>query len=123
LANSPPFREQSGKFHNVDYLDSGVTRRRHIISTAVEHIGREVNRWEKQFFLGLDLEAQTEYGIAPEDSEWVLNTLRGACEHLGQRAVARAVRMSLREASALVQGKRKPTPSMLAKLCRARPHY
>ncbi len=37
----------------------------------------------------------TEYGIAPEDSELVLNSLQVACEQLGQRAVAKAVRMSL----------------------------
>jgi hypothetical protein len=34
------------KFHNGDYLDSGVASRRHIVATAVEHIGKEANRWE-----------------------------------------------------------------------------
>ncbi len=37
--------------------------RRHIRATAVEHIGKEANRWEERFYLGLNLEAQTEYGI------------------------------------------------------------
>ncbi len=36
------------KFQNGDYLDSGVTRRRHIFATVVEHIGKEANRWEEQ---------------------------------------------------------------------------
>jgi hypothetical protein len=96
-----------------------VTLRRHIQATAVEHIGKEANRWEEQFYLGLDSEAQTEYGISPEDAERILNSLRVTCEQLEQRAVAKAVRMSLCDISALVHGKRKPTPSMVTKLCRA----
>ncbi len=71
--------------------------------------------------LGLDLEAQTEYGITPEVADWILDSLRVACERLGQRAVAKAVRMSLRDVSAFVQGKREPTPSMLTKLYRMVP--
>jgi hypothetical protein len=109
------------KFHNGDYLDRGVTRRRHIVAAAVEHIGKEANRWEEQFYVGLDHEAQTGYGLAPEDAERILDSLRAASERLGQRAVAKTVRMSLRDVSALIQGKRKPTPWMLTKLCRAMP--
>jgi hypothetical protein len=63
------------KFHNGDYLDCGVTRRRHIRATAVEHLGKEANCWEEQFFLGLDLEAQTQYGTAPGDHERILEIL------------------------------------------------
>ncbi len=109
------------KFHGGDWLDCGVASRRHIITTVVEHVGKEANRWEEQFYVGLDHNAQTEYGIAPEDTERILNSLRVACERLGQRAVAKAVSMSLRDISAFVQGKRKPTPSMLTKLRRAMP--
>lgn len=109
------------KFRGGDYTDRGVTHRRHIVATAVEHIGKEANRWEEQFFVGLDHEAQTEYGLAPEDAKRMLDGLRVACDRLGQRAVAKAVRMSLRDVSALIRGKRKPTPSMLTKLCRAIP--
>ena len=65
MTSSPVLRKRSGKYHNGDYSDSGVTSRRHIVATAVEHIGKEANRWEKQLYLGLDLEAQTEYGSAP----------------------------------------------------------
>jgi hypothetical protein len=109
------------KFHNGDYLDRGVTHRRHIVATAVEHIGKEANRWEEQFYVGLDHEAQTDYGLAPEDAERILDSLRAASERLGQRAVAKTVRMSLRDVSALIQSKRKLTPWMLTKLCRAMP--
>ena len=109
------------KFHNGDYLDSGVASRRHIVATAVEHIRKETNRWEEQFYVGLDHEAQTDYGLAPEDAERILDGLRVACEQLGQRAVAKTVSMALRDVSAFVKGKREPTPSMLTKLYRMVP--
>jgi hypothetical protein len=84
-----------------------------------EHIGKEANRWEEQFHVGLDCDAQTEYGIGPEDTERVLDYLRAACERVGQRAVARAVRMSLRDVSALIHGNLMPTPAILTRLCKA----
>jgi autonomous glycyl radical cofactor GrcA len=31
------------KVHNGDHLNNGVTRRRHIVATAVEHIRKEEN--------------------------------------------------------------------------------
>jgi hypothetical protein len=52
------------KFHNDDYLDYGVTHRRHIVAAAVEHMGKEANRWEEQYYLGLDLETHTVYGTS-----------------------------------------------------------
>jgi truncated hemoglobin YjbI len=97
------------KFHNGDYTDRGFTRRRRVRAAITEFIGKEANRWEERFHLGLDLKAQTEYGISPEDTERMLDCLRVACERLGQRAVAKAVRMSLRDVSGLLHGKRTPT--------------
>jgi hypothetical protein len=81
LANTPPnppFREQTSKFHNGDYLDRGVTRRRHIVATAVEHLGKEANRWEEQYYLMLELNAQTEYGTSPEDCQRSMNAVAQA---------------------------------------------
>jgi transcriptional regulator with XRE-family HTH domain len=107
------------KFYNGDYLDSGVTGRRHIYATAVEHIGKEANRWEEQFHLGLDLEAQTEYGIAPGDHERILEILLRAGQKFGQHKLATASGVSLSEVSAVLLRKRRPTPATLAKLYRA----
>ena len=90
MASSPPFWERSGKFHNGDYLNCGVTGRGHNLATAVEHIGKEANRWEEQIYLGLDLEAQTEYGTAPYDHEWILEGVRQAGKKFGQRKLAGA---------------------------------
>ena len=109
------------KFHNGDYLHCGVTQRRHIRATAVEHIGKEANRWEEQLHLGLDLEAQTEYGTAPYDHERVLSVLRRVSKEFGQRQLARASNTTLSVVSAILSGKRRPTPGTLAKLYRALP--
>jgi hypothetical protein len=78
------------KFHNGDYLDCGVTRRRHIRATAVEHLGKEANCWEEQFFLGLDLETQTQYGTAPGDHERILEILLWVGQNFGQHRLATA---------------------------------
>ena len=32
------------KVHDGDHLNNGLTRRRHIVATAVEHIGKEANK-------------------------------------------------------------------------------
>ena len=54
------------KFENGDYLDSGPTRRRHVQATQINYIGKEANRWEEQFFLGMDEDAVIEYGADPK---------------------------------------------------------
>lgn len=109
------------KFHNGDYVNYGVTNRRHIFATAVEHIGKEANRWEEQFHLGLDSETQIEYGTAPEDRKRILDVVRLAGERFGQRALAKAARLSLREVSALLHSGHNAVPVTLAKLYRTIP--
>jgi hypothetical protein len=109
------------KFLDGDYVDNGVTRRRHIFATAVEHIGKEANRWEEQFHLGCDSDAQTEYGTAPEDQERILDVVRRAGEKFGQRALAKSAHVSLREVSTLFRSGHNIVPDGLAKLYRAIP--
>jgi transcriptional regulator with XRE-family HTH domain len=104
------------KFHNGDYTDRGFTRRRHIRALATEYIGKEANRWEEQFHLGLDLEAQTEYGISPEGRDRTLEALTRASKKFGQRELARAADISLSEVSAVLLGKRAPRSATLSKL-------
>lgn len=40
------------RFSKAGYTDRGATIRRHIHAVAIEHIGKEANRWEEQLFLG-----------------------------------------------------------------------
>jgi hypothetical protein len=53
------------KFGNGDYCDRGPTRRRHVQAIQISYIGKEANRWEEQFFLGMDEDAAIEYGADP----------------------------------------------------------
>ena len=75
-----------GKFAVADYLDRGATVRRHVAVTASEHIGKEANRWEEQFYLGEDSEAQIVYGTTPEDRERLRGGVLRAGRRFGQRA-------------------------------------
>jgi hypothetical protein len=72
------------KFHNGDYTDRGFTRRRQVRAMVPEYIGKEANRWEEQYHLGLDSEAQTDYGLSPEGRERVLEAARRVADtHTG----------------------------------------
>jgi hypothetical protein len=103
-------------FHNGDYLDCGVTLRRHVVATTVEHIGKEANRWEEQYYLGLSLDAQTEYGTSPEDCERAIDAVAQAAKKYGQRALAKAAKVSLREVSAAVNCEQVLAPTSLRKI-------
>jgi hypothetical protein len=85
------------KFLNGNYLDSGHTQRRHIQVTGVTYIGKEANRWEEQFHLGADEAAAIIYGQAPEDRAAMEEQVRLGIRRFGQRTVAKAARMSLRD--------------------------
>jgi DNA polymerase family B len=48
------------KFENGDYLDCGSTSRRYVDASAILHSGKEADRLEEQYFLGLDEDADIE---------------------------------------------------------------
>ena len=79
------------KFLNGEYLDRGPTRRRHIEVVAINHIGKEANGWEEQYYLGLNIDAQINYGIAPNNSARFIESLRDAANKFGQRELANAM--------------------------------
>ncbi len=92
-----------------------------IVATAIEYIGKEANRWEEQFYLGAEPEAQTEYGTAPENHERILGVITRAVEKFGQRTLATAAGVSLREVSAMLRSEQKPAPAILENMYRAVP--
>jgi hypothetical protein len=51
------------KFLNGDFSDRGRTERRHVFATQILHVGKEANKWEEQYFLGADDDAEIEYGV------------------------------------------------------------
>jgi len=106
------------KFANGDYLDRGVTQRRHVYVTVVKNIGKEANEWEAQFYLGIDEDEQIDYGVAPRSANAFLVQLRLAIVATGQRRVARESGVSRRTIERVVKGL-PARASIVAKIWRA----
>ncbi len=108
------------KFLGGDYTARGPTRRRHIEATAIHLIGKEAHRWEEQFHLGADPEAQNEYGLAPHDRERILAAIREAAKTRGgKQALALKARISRQHLAMILSGKANPGPAALLKLSKA----
>lgn len=75
------------KFLNGEYCDRGRTERRHVISLQIVYIGKEANKWEEQYFLGEDEDAEIEYG-ASDDVTRLDAAIRELCDKVGERATA-----------------------------------
>jgi hypothetical protein len=107
------------KFLHADYTDTGFTQRRHVQASCVEYIGKEANRWEEQYYLGKDPEAQIVYGSSPEELDRLYHYVLKACQPFKVRQLARATRLSASEVSLLVRGEGQSTRATLEKLFRA----
>lgn len=84
--------QPEAKFLNADYLDRGVTARRHVRMTATRHIGKESNDWERQAILGWDADAQPDYGIGEGDRSRLADTLAAFVTDVGLAKAATALR-------------------------------
>ena len=104
------------KFHFADYLDQGIVQRRHIEVIAIEHIGKEANRWEEQLYLGENPEAQIEYGVSPEQKERIRGTALNLCRPFGPAKLARQACLSVGDVSDILSGKRNPRVEIWLKL-------
>jgi hypothetical protein len=107
------------KFLNGDYTDRGPTVRRHVHIAGVRYIGKEANRWEEQFYLGRDPEAQIEYDSSPEATEQAVNRISQAVAAFGQRQLASASAVAREQLRAILKGEAQPRPKTIAKLLRA----
>jgi hypothetical protein len=83
------------KFLNAEPLDQGRTVRQPVRAVGLELIGKEANRWEEQFFLGEDEDAQVIYGQLPASDEFH-ERLGGFVRHFGPSRVADAAGLSRR---------------------------
>jgi DNA polymerase family B len=81
------------KFLNGEHADRGRTERRHVIVVQILHIGKEANKWEEQYFLGPDDDAEIEYGVGQTFDALDLG-LRELCRELGEREAARKLGIS-----------------------------
>jgi hypothetical protein len=107
------------KYLGADFLDRGATRLRHILARSIHQIGKEANRWEEQFYLGIDPGAQIEYGAAPEDVERLRGDVLRACRALKPREIARESGLSPAAVSAVLGRSGQPTAETLHKLLAA----
>jgi hypothetical protein len=84
------------KFLNGDYTDAGITQRRHIQVKSIQHIGKEANKWEEQFFTGLNPDAQIEYGMCAKEKTEMLETVLQAIKRYGAKPMADISKLSQR---------------------------
>jgi len=104
------------KFLNGDYFDKGRTERRHVTVKAIRYIGKEANKWEEQFLLGANPDAQIEYGISPAHQAKTIDLIRKGTKIYGLRKLAKMAHMSYQQLSAITTGKAIPHAKTLAKL-------
>jgi transcriptional regulator with XRE-family HTH domain len=104
------------KFLNGDYLDTGTTQRRHICVKSIQHIGKEANKWEEQFFTGLNPDAQIEYGMCLEQKADMLESVLKAIKKYGIKPMANAAKLSPRYVLEIFKGQSQPSDKALARL-------
>ena len=81
------------KFENGDYFHCGPTHRRHVQATQINYIGKEANRWEEQFFLGMDEDAAIDYGADPNAAA-LFDELTNAVGKFSKQQVASRIGIS-----------------------------
>ncbi len=104
------------KFHHGAFTDRGRTERRHLRAISIALIGKEANRWEEQFFLGLDPEAKNEYGLATADRERLRDTIREAIKAIGMGKFATITKWSRRHLCDILTGRKSLPDAELARL-------
>jgi hypothetical protein len=104
-----PHRAEA-KFLNGRPFDTGVTERRHVIATAVEFIGKEADRWEEEFYLGMSGRDAQVYDQDPKDSAQAHRRLSWAIDEFGKSAVAEATGISRTTAAKIEAGRWATTP-------------
>lgn len=89
-----PYRPEA-KFLNGDVFDSGRTERLHVRVREVRYIGKEADRWEEEYYLGLrNGELAVDYGGDPAKGGQAFAMLRSAIAAFGPCAVADATGVS-----------------------------
>jgi hypothetical protein len=108
------------KFENGDFYDRGPTRRRHVQVVRVEYIGKESNRWEEQYHLGLDEGADIAYGADPSAPSGHLPELRSLVGEFGERVVASQLGVSRNTLRRILSGEnRSPSRRILRQIAAA----
>lgn len=108
------------KFHGGDFLDAGLTTRRHVRPLGpIDNIGKEANRWEEQFYLGANPETQIRYGIGERDLRDYAVRVRELIEPFGVREISREAGVSVGSVSTVKRGLGRPSMRVLRAIERA----
>lgn len=107
------------KFLNGDSFDRGPTHRRHVRAVGVRLIGKEANRWEEQFFTGIDEEAQPDYGEPPADPSATQAALRRLADSYGVAAIARKAGVTWLRAARAMRNEKIADPRLVQRLVAA----
>jgi hypothetical protein len=93
------------KFLNGNFCDTGKTQRRHVVVSSIQHIGKEANKLEEQFYLGTDPDAQLEYGMCDEEKQKQLETVVQAIKKYGTTRIAELSGVSARYLRSIKNGR------------------
>jgi lambda repressor-like predicted transcriptional regulator len=104
------------KFLNGDYIDAGITQRRHIRVKSIQHIGKEANKWEEQFYTGFNPDAQIEYGMCAEEKSEMLEAVLEAINKYGVKPMADVSKLSQRHVLNVNKSKTNLSENALLKL-------
>jgi transcriptional regulator with XRE-family HTH domain len=86
----------------------------------VEYIGKESNRWEEQYHLGLDERADIPYGPDPGAPSAHVAELKSLVDEFGERTVARQINVSRNTLRRILSsGNQSPSRRMLRQIAAA----
>jgi hypothetical protein len=92
------------KFLGGDYCERGTTRRRHIRVSGVRHIGKESNGWEEQAVLGLDADAELDYGLSDDSRSQLIRDLVALVAAMGRSGASKALGIPPNRLRSLLNG-------------------
>jgi hypothetical protein len=85
-------RHPETKFLHGDAMDSGPTRRRHILVEAVEDIGKEADKWDEDEPVSADDEFTVSYGVSIADRQKMLAVIQSVSKSQLHRAAHVSIR-------------------------------
>jgi hypothetical protein len=92
------------KFMNGDHYDRGVTLRRRVKPLSIRNIGKESNRWEEQYHVGLSEGAAIDYRSNAPKPRSLIAEMIAKITIIGQREVARQTGIARRTIEHFMRG-------------------
>jgi hypothetical protein len=96
--------QPEAKFLNGNFIDRGMTLRRHVEMTETNHIGKESHDWERQAMIGLSVDSEIGYGIAAGERRELVEKLREFMAECGERKAATVLGISLSRLKGFASG-------------------